>query len=780
MIAWLLKLLILFLNTRSTFKAIRPTGSAGRWARDRGAASNTCGTRTDTTQRKQLKAELANWTVWVCVCVLEKVADRTAGYVVPLYGTIKSCALVMVLLWRGAGSQIIFDKVIKPLLRPYERPLDLVGFVASELLDLSFAALLYLPRWAAKKWNSKIEPDIPAILRGLRQPHQPQLARSLADSIEHANDQSEKVNARLSQPVTVKLQPFRPQRLSSAVPATIPPPARPPSAGLPPPPVASSAPFRPVTVAAPSLSLPRSRQAQPPPPPLASTSRLPIPATRPAPTAPSQLAPTPSTSLHPSLASVSAPLPFNDLVSQALSTAGEAASASASQTTLRSATVPRATWTTSKGSGKAKARAREDSTDTDKEFSRPPPKRTRTRSSRATAVEPVRAPSPELVDLAEMEEVEVQGASPPRSLSPPPRNRQAHAPPATPAPPGAFSFLSPHPTPQPVSLDTSASSPREMQLDQPESGQEASVATSPPNKSNTAPPRRRTRQSLAAALVREEEDVTANDVARTTPRKKTAVEQVKSTEQAATPRQKALGAIAQLSKDLLLDGEDGDGLGLSSPKKRGLGVLGRSTVGKGSSKGVGRDVEAVKPTRRTRTRSAAEDDGEYAAPAEVEQEKPSPRKRKATAPPAEDVEDRPVAKSTKRSAIATKTSTTARSKLGSNTTAASKTTTRTRTARTTTSSDAAPPSAPSRSRCRLATSTSAARAPSRASSPAAGAGEDGTEMVRSVRSNGNGKAPVRKARRVVLGRGGATVDEDGVVEEEGVQPPARRRRAAKK
>ena len=37
------------------------------------------------------------------------------------------------------------------MIRPYERPLDLIGFVTNEVLDLFLAALLFLPKYAARK-----------------------------------------------------------------------------------------------------------------------------------------------------------------------------------------------------------------------------------------------------------------------------------------------------------------------------------------------------------------------------------------------------------------------------------------------------------------------------------------------------------------------------------------------------------------------------------------------------------------------------------------------------
>ncbi|BGP13307.1 hypothetical protein JCM10213v2_001226 [Rhodosporidiobolus nylandii] len=596
-------------------------------------------------RKKQLKAEVTNWVVWVCYILAEKLADKTVGYVVPLYGTIKAFVLVMVLLWRGAGSQLIFDKLLKPLVRPYERPLDLAGFVANEILDISLAALLFVPRWAARRWKSRREADVPAILRGLRQPHQPRLAQSLADSIERAHGEMEKVT--------------EPQMRAAAG---------------------------------------------------------------------------DSTSLYPSLASLS-PLPSVVPAPQPEKPAPAPSQSSREPAAAKAAAAEKRVATSAKGKGKA--RARDDSTDTDRETVKPAAKRTRTRASRAAVIRP--DPQPDVSEV-EMEEAETQE---PRSPAPPPAGPAI---PPTPAPPGAFAFASPHKAPV-----SKAAEAEEMQLDDSSDGETAPVLK---KKKAAAPaPRRSARQSLSAAIAAFDEAEAAaaqQEVEHSTPREKPSrASKAAAKEKTATPRQKALGAIAQLSKDLLDDSDEGAGLSLS-PKKRKAGVLARSTNGKSNS------FEPAVKTRRARRTTIAEDsDEDY----EEEAVKPGPKKRKARSTPAAAADEEQPAR---RSASTT------RAKLATSTATAAKPAARGRASRTTRTSAAEPPSALPGSRSRLAASSSVAS--SRVTSPAR-VDEDGALLrparptATSTTAGSNGKAPPRKARRVLLGRGGATApDEEEEVE----------------
>ncbi|GAA5928531.1 hypothetical protein JCM3775_004557, partial [Rhodotorula graminis] len=276
MLAGLLKLLLISLNIRSSFKALRP---AQRKARGSARGVPAREGRTERSRRRAVRDEVANWVVLVCVLLVEKAADKTVAWVVPLYGTLKCFVFATVVCWRGPGSLFVYDKVLRPLVRPYERPLDAVGFVAGEVLDILVAAVLFMPRWAAGKLRARrAEPDVPAILRGLRNLHQPRLAQSLADSIERSRGDTDAISARLSRPVEapapaagtgaarVRVQqvPYRPARAPAPAPTQEQRgAARDKVDEGPRPAVASTAPFRPVIVVPPSTSTAPSTATRP-------------------------------------------------------------------------------------------------------------------------------------------------------------------------------------------------------------------------------------------------------------------------------------------------------------------------------------------------------------------------------------------------------------------------------------------------------------------------------------------------------------------------------------
>ena len=63
------------------------------------------------------------------------------------------------------GSQILFDKLIEPTIKPWEGTCDFVGFVLSEILEITIHCLLIVPRWIARKWRGgAAEPDVSAVL----------------------------------------------------------------------------------------------------------------------------------------------------------------------------------------------------------------------------------------------------------------------------------------------------------------------------------------------------------------------------------------------------------------------------------------------------------------------------------------------------------------------------------------------------------------------------------------------------------------------------------------
>lgn len=146
------------------------------------------------------------------------------AYVLPFYSQFKAVVLLLMLAWRSVvssrrfylclmrlnvlqqGAEIVFKRVLKPIVLPYERPLDAAGWMVGEVLELVFAALLFVPKRLEQWWNSSSSsPDvrtrliasgtqtdslrrrqIPSIMAGLRSPHRPPLARALASSIESA------------------------------------------------------------------------------------------------------------------------------------------------------------------------------------------------------------------------------------------------------------------------------------------------------------------------------------------------------------------------------------------------------------------------------------------------------------------------------------------------------------------------------------------------------------------------------------------------------------------
>ncbi|BGP29541.1 hypothetical protein JCM10296v2_001280 [Rhodotorula toruloides] len=718
MLAWLLKLLILSLNIRSSFMALAPARTSEQ-TRSRTSGGSR---RSNRARKKQIKEELTNVVVWVCFCLLERLADRTLGWVVPLYGTFK-------------GSQQLFDKVISPLIRPYERPLDFFGFLLGEIVDLAFFLLLFVPRKLAQRWRRRKEsPDVPAILRGLRQPHRPRLAQSLADSIEKSQGESDAISARFSQPVQVRLNPapFPPTR-----PATVPllpvaqvDPRQ--STTQPPPPVASSAPFRHVPII-PSTAEPATAKPLHRPPPVASTSRLPVPQpTRRVPPAKAESAILPGGSLYPSLASVSAPLEQPNVSSSIPSQPAPA---------IRPSSVPSAGTSTQK---KGKARLREeDEVD---------PIRPSTRTKRARTSRRSSPPPPATTPGIEIHTGDGMAVdSPRRSATPPvPSTSTSTLPPPTPAPPGAFNFRSPAQVPLPDSPAVRLPTPAADESDQATPRRRsARMSTVVSTSTSSTKGKKRARESSAArnnaaeadeavtpkkkvARVDAAEDGEAGEPAKAKGKGRAAEDAV------ATPRQRALGAIAQLSKDLFDDEDEEVGFGLGSKtKKKGA----TSVLGKGKAGGAG----GSKLRQRTRRRVTEEDDEDYA---EEDVQPTVPLRSAATA------RSRRVGQAATSTAAATKRST--------NASAAA-----TRSASSLTTLAASTSSRPS---SRLAQSTSA-RTRTAASSTPADEGE-ADELVLPARSNGarrttssatttsTGSKPPRRARRVLLGRAGPAAAEE--------------------
>ncbi|GAA5871075.1 hypothetical protein JCM16303_001681 [Sporobolomyces ruberrimus] len=602
MVVWLLKLLIVSLNIRSSHKALNR-----RTTRASGSSSGAV------PRKKRLKGEVTNWVVWVAYLMVERLADRLVGWV-PLYGTFKAFFLVMFLLSRGAGSRIIFDKLIKPTVKPWEGTLDFVGFVLSEVIEITLYCLLLAPRWAAKTWRGPSEePDIPSILRGLRQQEPPsRVARSLAQTIERTQQgNSDRINERLSQPVTIRLNPVQATNLrrpppppAASVPTLVPKPllahpGPPPSL---PPAAFSTAPFRPIKPT--SSARPLSSTTGPTQSfrPVASTSRLPVASSRQSTSA--------GSSIYPSLESLP-PAPtasFSPMAPSPKQALQRSSLTSSESTAAKAVSSPPNTM---------------DST---------PPKRRSTRKSRSK------------------DEPTAEAASPPRS---PEISARLPVVPPTPAPPGAFNLSTPPALPRPESPTKAAGETMQIDDDTEDPPVVIESKTPTPRKKSTRKEEKHKRSIRNVDEGESEVDtpkkkkiksspaIDRNSVQSSKARGK-GKEKAKEPESevvgtiedqgekiSATPRQRALGAILKLATDLM-DEDDGESLtGLSSAKKgkgKSGGVLARS-----SSTTLGRTKRGTTAASATRSRRGAskehdEDDGDF-----VEEEVRPKKKRVARA-----------------------------------------------------------------------------------------------------------------------------------------------------
>lgn len=110
---------------------------------------------------------------------LERAADKTVGYVLPLYAQFKLVGALFLLLGRSVVSTLnvgmqtkiepcapqiaplVFKKVIKPLIKPYERPIDGLGTILGHLLVLTLSLVMFAPRKALTWWQgTKHEPQV--------------------------------------------------------------------------------------------------------------------------------------------------------------------------------------------------------------------------------------------------------------------------------------------------------------------------------------------------------------------------------------------------------------------------------------------------------------------------------------------------------------------------------------------------------------------------------------------------------------------------------------------
>ena len=653
-----------------------------------------------------------------------------------------------------------------PLIRPYERPLDLIGFITNEVLDLFLAALLSLPKYAARKLKARgssqdvsrqqrgplrsvlhreLNPffprQVPAILRGLRQPHHSKLAASLADSIERSQDDTSAISARFSQPVHVRSQPlqvrsqpvpFKPRRAgrpeltsqSDQSVATRPPSAVAPASQesyLPPPPVASTAPFRPVPIIKGS-HIPR------PSTPEVAHEAFEVPRRAKEDALVGQQA---VSSIYPSLAEVSTPLSVPRV---AVSPSSEASGA-------RSA------------SHLSPAEDQHGSVVEDGRVETVPSDSLRNKRQRTTPrrAEPVAAHSTD------------SGTTSPAPSSP---TSAVSGPPPTPAPPGAFNFKSLDSAPQNATNVTAAAetptrqAPLEMSIDDDHS----TPSRRSSRHSTTTPRASRTRTSSRLSAVAPPDEATESQSSRrkrsavasvsTTPErpsKRTAPQDSKTAAAAGTPRQRALGAIARLSKELLSEDAEPESstLGLAGRKKAGSGVLGRSV------RGTGPAPPPLRRTARGRGRTAgdsvqggaSDEDRTGSAKVVLGSAKVSPQKRKLRDEVDSEGDGRngsEVRPPAKKSATAKKGG----------------------------SVSSAVPSLSSRSRLPAKIATSAvATEPTK---PAASTLASTSKTRRITAENATGVLAPRRARRILLGRAGPGAEEEEEID--GVPVVARRRR----
>ncbi|GAA5924984.1 uncharacterized protein JCM15063_005784 [Sporobolomyces koalae] len=705
MLIWFLKLSIISLNIRSSHKALtRQTRSS----RSNGSRSATVAVP----RRKRLRGSMTNWIVWIVFLALEKVADKVIDWV-PFYTTLKAFVLLVLLLARETGAQIAFDKFIRPAVKPWEPTLDFVTFVVSEVVEITLFCLLILPRWVATRWRKyrSVEPDVPSILRGLRQQHPvPRVAESLAQSLERSQGQADQINERLSQPVTIRLNPVQAskrQLLSTAV--TVPQRPMPPNSL--PPAAFSTAPFRPIKPPLPPTAVSATTATKQRP--VASTSRLPV--------ASSSRISTSSGSIYPSLESlppVPTTLPSNNHVGHPPS---HPKTDSHSRPAIRNAPPS------------------------------PPvgPPNTSRRSSSTI--------NPDLVSTSL--------STPPGSIRDSSARTIPSIVPPTPAPPGAFHLDASTPRPRGSSpLSSRASVINEVEMQVEESSREESQETSKRSTTN----RRKAKRSIATVVnsddeadTQKEEIVTPrrkklksspvvdkkamDSIITNTPSKDTSAQiaskrkaldsNTESKTAAATPRQRALGAISQLAIDLDDENEVG---GSPSPKKRTkLGVLARS-----SSSSTNRVMTSIK-TRATRSTPVEEPVAD-----EGEAEQIAPRQRKARRVPLTEThaehEEAPAVTTINQRKVPTAV------------------------ASRTTIAKAVPSTRTSRLQAQPSRATAGSRTSSRAPSPQHAQEQESQPIVAT-------SAPKRKTR-VLLGRRPGSIEVEDEIEIEGVAVVAGRRR----
>lgn len=82
---------------------------------------------------------------------MERLLDMV-GQVLPFYSSTK-LLLLLVLVLSNDLSSILFDRVVRPSLKPYEGMLDFVGGCAGDGIDIALWVVLWVPKWMRRRWN---------------------------------------------------------------------------------------------------------------------------------------------------------------------------------------------------------------------------------------------------------------------------------------------------------------------------------------------------------------------------------------------------------------------------------------------------------------------------------------------------------------------------------------------------------------------------------------------------------------------------------------------------
>ncbi|KAJ3537150.1 hypothetical protein NM688_g6730 [Phlebia brevispora] len=93
-------------------------------------------------QRKRaMKGCMTVWLIWCCFATYEKTADGIIGIFIPFYSEIKALILLFFILTRARGTEPVYLHILRPMVKPYARPLDSLVELTETFGDL--VVLLY-------------------------------------------------------------------------------------------------------------------------------------------------------------------------------------------------------------------------------------------------------------------------------------------------------------------------------------------------------------------------------------------------------------------------------------------------------------------------------------------------------------------------------------------------------------------------------------------------------------------------------------------------------------